>query len=144
MNPPTQWMRDGLCTGSPTPDLWFPEPGQWDVAEQAKAICTACPVQAECLAYASALGIRHGIWGGTAPKDRNGRKAPRRQEQPQMDRAARSRKNETERNRRRRLREAAAAGDPTASERLERERTRKRSPEDPAAARRQARKARAS
>jgi hypothetical protein len=38
-------MRDGLCTTSPTPDLWFPEAGQRDVAAAAKAICAVCPVQ---------------------------------------------------------------------------------------------------
>jgi WhiB family redox-sensing transcriptional regulator len=141
-SPPTQtWMRDGLCAASPTPDLWFPEPGQPDAARKAKAICRACPVKAQCLAHAMAMGILHGIWGGTAPEERDGRKARRGQQQ--MDSATRSRKTEAERDRRRRLRGAAAAGDPKAAERLERERRRKRAAESLAAARQRTRRARA-
>jgi WhiB family transcriptional regulator, redox-sensing transcriptional regulator len=150
MSPSTRWMRDGLCAGSPTPDPWFPEPGQRDTVKQAKAICAACPVKAECLGYALALGIRDGIWGGTVPEERDGRKAHRRQRETdqgrrqQLNPATRQRKTEAERERRRRLREAAAAGDPEAAERLERERTRKRTREALATARQRARKTRAS
>lgn len=30
----------------------------------ARAVCEACPVREECLAFALAHGVRHGIWGG--------------------------------------------------------------------------------
>jgi WhiB family redox-sensing transcriptional regulator len=71
------WMRHGLCAISPDPDLWFPETGGSQAAAEAKAVCVRCPVRAQCLDYAVALGIRHGVWGGTTPEERDGRKARR-------------------------------------------------------------------
>jgi WhiB family redox-sensing transcriptional regulator len=136
--PSRAWKRHGLCAASSTPDLWFPEPAQRDGAANAKAVCRACPVRSECLAYALALGIRHGVWGGTVPEERDGRKARRDR---RMDPAARKRKTQAERKRRRRLRAAAAAGDPEAAQRLEREQTRKRTAKSLAAARQRARTA---
>jgi WhiB family redox-sensing transcriptional regulator len=117
---PPEWMRRGLCAGSPTPDLWFPEVGDSKSATEAKRVCRGCPVRADCLAYAIALRIRHGVWGATTPDERDGRKE-RRTPRP-MDPATRNRKTQAERKRRRRLRDAAAAGDREAAERLERER----------------------
>ena len=138
--PSRAWVRHGLCFASPTPDLWFPETGQRKAAAAAEAVCRVCPVSSDCLTYALELGIQHGIWGGTVPEERNGRKA-RRDER--MDPAIRQRKTEAERKRRRRLRAAAAADDQEAAGRLERERAGKRAAESLAAARRRARKARA-
>jgi len=144
MNPATEWMRRGLCVGSPDPDLWFPEVGHRDTAQQAKAICAVCPVTAECHAYAEVLGIEHGIWGGEGwAERRRERQVVQRRRQP-MSAATRQRKTEAERDRRRRLREAAATSDAEATERLERERTRKRTAVAPPATGQRARKARAS
>jgi WhiB family transcriptional regulator, redox-sensing transcriptional regulator len=43
-------------------DLWFAEaPAE---LEQAKALCTACPIKAECLAGALQRGEPWGVWGG--------------------------------------------------------------------------------
>jgi len=134
-SPPSHaWMRRGLCFGSPEPDLWFPEPGHADAAAEAKAVCRACPVSAECLAYAKALDIRHGVWGGTVPEERDGRKA-RRQSRPASP-EARQRKTEAERQRRGRVSEAAAA------DRMKREQAQKGTAAALAAARPRARKAR--
>ena len=36
----------------------------------AKAICQACPVRAQCLDYALATGEKEGIWGGLTPRER--------------------------------------------------------------------------
>jgi WhiB family redox-sensing transcriptional regulator len=44
------------------PDLWFAEsPTQ---LEQAKSLCTECPVRAACLAGALDRGEPWGVWGG--------------------------------------------------------------------------------
>jgi WhiB family transcriptional regulator, redox-sensing transcriptional regulator len=43
-------------------DLWFAEaPAE---LERAKALCTACPIKAECLAGALQRGEPWGVWGG--------------------------------------------------------------------------------
>ena len=63
-------MRDSLCAEYPK-HLFFPERGASCV--QAKAICHACLVRSECLAFA----LHHpqgelliGIWGGTSARER--------------------------------------------------------------------------
>jgi WhiB family transcriptional regulator, redox-sensing transcriptional regulator len=43
-------------------DLWFAETPT-DL-EQAKALCVACPIRAECLAGALRRGEPWGVWGG--------------------------------------------------------------------------------
>ncbi|MEU5851428.1 WhiB family transcriptional regulator [Saccharopolyspora shandongensis] len=44
------------------PDLWFAEnPRELD---QAKSLCAACPIKAECLAGALSRGEPWGVWGG--------------------------------------------------------------------------------
>jgi WhiB family redox-sensing transcriptional regulator len=44
------------------PDLWFADsPAQ---LEQAKSLCTECPVRAACLAGALDRGEPWGVWGG--------------------------------------------------------------------------------
>jgi WhiB family transcriptional regulator, redox-sensing transcriptional regulator len=65
-----QWRRDALCTELRYAKSveFFPERGQ--PAAPAKAVCARCVVSAECLAYALALGIREGVWGGTTGNDR--------------------------------------------------------------------------
>lgn len=44
------------------PDLWFAE-SPVDL-ERAKALCTDCPIQRECLAAALDRGEPWGVWGG--------------------------------------------------------------------------------
>jgi hypothetical protein len=69
--------RHARCAGSGLdPDEWFPlsiEPAMArHEAAAAIAVCTTCPVRAECLALSLrhwAVG-RHGIWGGLVPADR--------------------------------------------------------------------------
>lgn len=63
-----EWMADSNCRGS-DPNLFFPHPTEFDVAAKAKAICRACDVQAECLAYAL-NNNEDGIWGGTSERER--------------------------------------------------------------------------
>ena len=63
------WMASAACRGMDV-NLFFPEVGRTTVSATAKAVCAACPVAAECLAYAVNLGEHHGIWGGVAEKQR--------------------------------------------------------------------------
>lgn len=67
------WLDDANCRGVDS-SLFFPERGE--SSREAKAVCHACDVQAECLAYAVNNGEKHGIWGGISEK---GRRAIRRQ-----------------------------------------------------------------
>lgn len=75
----TDWMEYAACRGEDT-ELFFP----WSVgnvgltshsAERirregpAKAICSRCPVSAQCLAFAIRTGSV-GIWGGTNETER--------------------------------------------------------------------------
>lgn len=36
----------------------------------AKRVCTACPVEVECVSYALVRDERFGVWGNTSPEDR--------------------------------------------------------------------------
>lgn len=63
------WQQQGACLGH-NPDLFFPERGEREQAREAKAVCAACPVKAECLAFALDTGLHYGIWGGTSERER--------------------------------------------------------------------------
>jgi WhiB family redox-sensing transcriptional regulator len=67
-----QWWSAAACR-SADPDLFFPISNSGPAREQAakaKAICAACRVQRECLAYALRTGQIHGVWGGTTERER--------------------------------------------------------------------------
>lgn len=73
------WMDHAACTGHP--DLFFPEGKSNDVIageKQAVQVCSTCPVQADCLAYAIANDERYGVWGGKTPTELNALKGRRR------------------------------------------------------------------
>jgi WhiB family redox-sensing transcriptional regulator len=63
----TAWMGDALCAQT-DPEAFFPERGE--SLGPAKAVCLACPVRAECLAYALDRDERHGVWGATSARER--------------------------------------------------------------------------
>jgi WhiB family redox-sensing transcriptional regulator len=62
---PQPWMRDALCREHPEVSF-FVERGE-DV-RPAKALCSACLVRGECIAYAAAQGFEFGIWGGLSAR----------------------------------------------------------------------------
>jgi hypothetical protein len=72
------WMAFGLCTRpGENPDDWFPKQAgdkkHSAASRHAMALCHACPVAADCLAYAveyTAYPRLTGIWGGTNEGDR--------------------------------------------------------------------------
>jgi hypothetical protein len=62
-----RWMADAKCAGV-DPELFFP--GRGESAEDAKAVCRACPVRVECLEYALVTNQTLGVWGGTSERQR--------------------------------------------------------------------------
>ena len=50
------------------PEAFFPEKG--GSTREAKKVCLACEVRAECLEYALAHDERFGIWGGLSERER--------------------------------------------------------------------------
>ena len=72
-----EWQYRALCHGRM--DLFFSDRNsdnrnQWltPADRKAKALCARCPVRRECLGYG--LGEEFGVWGGTRPPERRGRK----------------------------------------------------------------------
>jgi WhiB family transcriptional regulator, redox-sensing transcriptional regulator len=59
--------RDNAACREIDPDLFFPiEAEGHDLLriDEAKRICRACPVRAQCLAWALDHWVDHGVWGG--------------------------------------------------------------------------------
>ena len=67
---PDDWREQAACKDDPTPDLWFVAPSDRHGIAAAKAVCTRCPVAAECLAEAMANPSIVGVWGGTTENQR--------------------------------------------------------------------------
>lgn len=63
----TDWRRQARCLTA-NPNTFFPAKGA--PVDPARAICQACPVTAQCLAYALANNERFGVWGGTSVNQR--------------------------------------------------------------------------
>jgi WhiB family transcriptional regulator, redox-sensing transcriptional regulator len=61
------WQRRGACRGEPL-GQFFPSRGG-DV-RPGKALCAACVVRSDCVAYAMADPDLAGIWGGTSERER--------------------------------------------------------------------------
>lgn len=71
------WFADAACRGADH-DLFFPEGATGPAraqSDQAKAICSRCPVTSRCLQFALDTGQHYGIWGGL---DEHERRALRR------------------------------------------------------------------
>jgi WhiB family redox-sensing transcriptional regulator len=69
---PVPWMTEGACHDQ-DPELFFPISASDASAgqiEQATSICDQCGVESECLGYALANRITHGIWGGRTEQQR--------------------------------------------------------------------------
>jgi len=60
-------MASGNCRDE-SPSLFFPSDGVG--VEVARRVCEDCPVRVECLEYALASGIDHGVWGGASERER--------------------------------------------------------------------------
>ncbi|MEU7295204.1 WhiB family transcriptional regulator [Streptomyces exfoliatus] len=60
------WTSSARCRTTSAEDLFVEGAAQ----NQAKALCTGCPVRGECLAQALDERIEHGVWGGMTARDR--------------------------------------------------------------------------
>lgn len=64
---PDAWKRQGNCLGL-NPNFMFPsKEGGFN---EAKKVCTECPVKVECLEYALKNKINEGVWGGASERER--------------------------------------------------------------------------
>lgn len=64
-----EWREQAVCSQVDS-DLWFPEKGEWGKSQQARDVCSRCPVINECLEFALTNGEVNGIWGGTTHEQR--------------------------------------------------------------------------
>jgi len=64
---PLAWQELALCA-EVDGEIFFPEKG--GSTKDAKRVCRACDVRAECLGYALATDQRFGIWGGLSERER--------------------------------------------------------------------------
>ena len=67
------WRLRAACRYT-DPELFFPVSNSGpslDQVTRAKAVCAACQVQSECLAFAMRTRENHGIWGGTTEDERH-------------------------------------------------------------------------
>jgi hypothetical protein len=76
--PANDWRSRSLCSELPTDEadrLFYP--GRGESTKAAKALCTRCPVSRECLEFAigDPDACLSGVWGGTSPRERRGKKA---------------------------------------------------------------------
>lgn len=62
-----EWMVDALCAQT-DPEVFFPDVGEPN--RNAKRVCMACPVRAQCLRYAINHGMNYGVWGGKSYRER--------------------------------------------------------------------------
>jgi len=72
-----QWMTDGECRNYPAA-AFFPSDGVG--VDAARKICATCKVSSQCLEYALAARIDHGVWGGASERERRRILKQRRQE----------------------------------------------------------------
>jgi WhiB family redox-sensing transcriptional regulator len=61
------WRQHAACRGL-EPEVFYAVSD--DDAEEAKAICDACPVREPCLEYALTNRERDGVWGGATERER--------------------------------------------------------------------------
>ena len=63
----TTWMSHGNCAHR-DPSMFFPSDGVG--VEISRKACEGCPVKTQCLEYAIAERIDHGVWGGCSERER--------------------------------------------------------------------------
>lgn len=63
------WQTFANCRGE-APSFMFPDRDDLQGIEEAKQVCTFCPVKSTCLDEALARNEIHGIWGGMDEDER--------------------------------------------------------------------------
>jgi WhiB family redox-sensing transcriptional regulator len=61
------WRQKAACRGV-DPDIFYPV--SEEEAEEARAVCRACPVLESCLEWALTNRERDGVWGGATERER--------------------------------------------------------------------------
>lgn len=64
------WRSKAMCRGRGNDDFFIEGAGCSSRYLTAKILCFNCPVQQECLSFAINNGIKDGVWGGFAYRDR--------------------------------------------------------------------------
>ena len=62
------WREIGMCKGT-DPDVFFPLDEE-DPADEAKSVCSQCPVSDGCLEHAIKAREPAGVWGGLTTRER--------------------------------------------------------------------------
>jgi WhiB family redox-sensing transcriptional regulator len=75
----SDWMIRGNCRHE-APATMFPSDGEG--VRSAMQVCAGCPVRVECLEYALANDIEHGVWGGASNRQRRRINRQRRTDSP--------------------------------------------------------------
>lgn len=68
------WQSKGNCRKALNPEIFYlPDHMRGQLKEKriqmAKAICTECPVQQECLEHALSVPEIYGVWGGKSEEE---------------------------------------------------------------------------
>ena len=61
------WVTRSACKGL-DPTIFYPATDE--EADEAKAVCAECPVQADCLEHAIGHREHNGVWGGATERER--------------------------------------------------------------------------
>jgi WhiB family redox-sensing transcriptional regulator len=67
-----EWWGLAACRDA-EPEVFFPisaTTASRDTVQRAKAVCSSCPVQSQCLSYALRHRQEQGIWGGLTEDER--------------------------------------------------------------------------
>lgn len=65
---PYPWQDDAACINV-DPDMFFPKVGDLKTPQEAREICTTCPVAAQCLELG--MSYEFGMFGGMTPRQRS-------------------------------------------------------------------------
>jgi WhiB family redox-sensing transcriptional regulator len=64
------WREEAVCLDVVDEVSFFPDPEDLVGIAQAKAVCSTCPVAAECLTWAIETNQSEGVWGGHTSHER--------------------------------------------------------------------------
>ncbi|MCW2494089.1 WhiB family transcriptional regulator [Jatrophihabitans sp.] len=68
------WQGSAACRGLDTANFYHPEnergPSRVKREQQAKAVCSSCPVLENCLRWALNAREPYGVWGGLSTEER--------------------------------------------------------------------------
>lgn len=64
-----EWVDEALCQNYDS-EIWHVEQQSQTYDSKAKVICSRCPVQPTCLAFAIVAEETQDIWGGATPLER--------------------------------------------------------------------------